>query len=84
MNYIECASPQAHFTEEETEVTMEDRIGSRTHCKAEVILGTMGLDLYFSVFFFFFFAGKTNQPLITSLMSTERRCHWVWRQGDRG
>lgn len=51
MNYIECASPQAHFTEEETEVTMEDRIGSRTHCKAEVILGTMGLDLYFSVFF---------------------------------
>lgn len=58
MNYIECASPQAHFTEEETEVTMEDRIGSRTHCKAEVILGTMGLDLYFSVFFFF----RENKP----------------------
>lgn len=29
---------------------MEDRIGSRTHCKAEVILGTRGLDLYFSAF----------------------------------
>lgn len=51
MKYIECASPQAHFTEEETEVTMEDRIGSRTHCKVKVILGTMGLDLYFSAFF---------------------------------
>lgn len=50
MKDIECASLQAHFTEEETEVTMEDRIGSRTHCKAEVILGTRGLDLYFSAF----------------------------------
>lgn len=60
MKNIECTSPQAHFTEEETGVTLEDRTGSRTHCKAEVILGTMGLDLYFSDFFFFFC--RENKP----------------------
>lgn len=60
MKNIECTSPQAHFTEEETGVTLEDRTGSRTHCKAEVILGTMGLDLYFSDFFFFLQGKQTN------------------------
>lgn len=72
MKYIECASPRAHFTEEETEVKTEERIGSRTHCKAEVILGTTGLD-FTSVLF----AGKTNRS-----DAHREEHHWVWRHGD--